>query len=144
YYRRLRDEVEGECWLALIEAIRDYNPESGVDFAGFVRSRVKWAAWRAVRGQRRWLDCRIWAEGVAVTTVDERAERELAGVDDRDLIDRLLAGLTPRQREVLKLMVVDGYRNGEVAEKLAVSPATVSRLYRAGLNRLRKLDITRL
>ncbi len=42
------------------------------------------------------------------------------------LLGDLIAELTDRQREIARLMLVDGLRQSEVAERLAVSRATIS------------------
>ncbi|MFO1323683.1 MAG: sigma-70 family RNA polymerase sigma factor [Burkholderiales bacterium] len=55
-------------------------------------------------------------------------------------IDRRLARLTPRERQVLRL-VVDGRHNREVAQALGISPRTVE-VYKSRL--MDKLDVDRL
>ncbi len=54
--------------------------------------------------------------------------------------DRRLARLTPRERQVLAL-VVEGLHNREVAQELGISPRTVE-VYKARL--MDKLDVERL
>ena len=70
------------------------------------------------------------------------AEAEAAGATTarRAEIDRRLARLTPRERQVLA-MVVDGQPNREVAQALGISPRTVE-VYKARL--MDKLGVERL
>lgn len=61
---------------------------------------------------------------LVVETGDPGVDPLLA--DLAPLLPRLLAGLTARQREVARLIVLDGLRRAEVAERLGISRATVS------------------
>jgi predicted DNA-binding protein (UPF0251 family) len=63
-------------------------------------------------------------EGLVSTTGDPAADRLLAEVGP--LLPALLAELTARQREVARLILVDGLRRADAAERLGVSRATVS------------------
>lgn len=63
-------------------------------------------------------------EGMAVITGDPGADTLLA--DLAPLLPALLAELTVRQREITRLLLVDGLRRSEAAERLRVSRATVS------------------
>lgn len=70
----------------------------------------------------------------------EQAEATEATVARQAETDRRLARLTPRERQVLAL-VVDGRHNREVAQELGISPRTVE-VYKARL--MDKLDVERL
>jgi len=63
-------------------------------------------------------------DGLIVQTGDATADAVLA--DIAPLLPALLADLTPRQREVGRLLLVDGLRNIDAADRLGVSRATVS------------------
>lgn len=63
----------------------------------------------------------------------------LAGVDDRDAINRALQGLGARQRRVVVLRYVVGLTEKEVAEDLGISIGTVKSQASRGLTRLRTL-----
>jgi hypothetical protein len=63
-------------------------------------------------------------DGLAAMTGDPAADELLA--DLGPLLPALLGGLTVRQREVGRLIVVDGLRQAEAAARLGVSRATVS------------------
>ena len=76
----------------------------------------------------------------AIETAAAEAEAVDATAARRAETERRLARLTPREREVLA-MVVDGRHNREVAQALGISPRTVE-VYKARL--MDKLDVERL
>ena len=57
--------------------------------------------------------------------------------EDRDLLDRLLAGLPARERRILELRYYHDQTQSEIAECLGISQMHVSRLLRASLDELR-------
>ena len=63
-------------------------------------------------------------DGLTAMTGDPAADELIA--DLGPLLPALLGELTVRQREVGRLLVVDGLRQAEVAERLGISRATVS------------------
>lgn len=63
-------------------------------------------------------------EGLVAVTGDPAADALLA--DLAPLLPALLADLTGRQREVARLLLVDGLRRADAAEHLRVSRATIS------------------
>jgi RNA polymerase sigma factor (sigma-70 family) len=64
---------------------------------------------------------------------------EFGSVDDRELIDRGLGLLTPRQRAAIVLTDVLGYSSGEAARTLGVRDVTVRALASQGRARIRRL-----
>jgi predicted ATPase/DNA-binding CsgD family transcriptional regulator len=89
---------------------------------------------RAISGVRARLgeegSASAWAAGRALPVEDAVVEAEqaaaalAASAPTRPVDDGGLAGLTPREREVLRLLV-DGHTDREIAEELFVSPRTV-------------------
>jgi DNA-directed RNA polymerase specialized sigma24 family protein len=63
-------------------------------------------------------------ERLALVTGDPEADLLLDGI--APLLGDLLAELTPRQREIAWLLLVEGLRRADVAERLGVSRATIS------------------
>ena len=63
-------------------------------------------------------------ERLAVVTGHEATDAILDGITP--LLGDLLAELTPRQREIGWLLLVEGLRRADVAERLGVSRATIS------------------
>ena len=67
---------------------------------------------------------KVRREGLVAVTGDPAADALLA--DLGPLLPALLGELTPRQREVARLLLVDGLRRADAAERLGISRATVS------------------
>ena len=77
-------------------------------------------------------------EGLVAISGDPEADGLLADIGP--LMAALLADLTPRQREVARLIAIDDLRQSQVAEHLNVSRATVSVIAdRAGVRHLQGL-----
>ena len=57
--------------------------------------------------------------------------------EDRATLERLMAAITPREREVLRLRFVEDLTQAEIGERIGVSQMQVSRLIRQSLARLR-------
>ncbi len=68
--------------------------------------------------------CVARRDRVAVVSGEQATDELLEGL--APLLGELLADLTTRQREIAWLMLVEGLRGSEVAERLHVSRATVS------------------
>lgn len=62
----------------------------------------------------------------------------LARVEAQDLLQRVMAHLTPRERKILALRFVDQLPQTEVAKRLGISQMHVSRLQRAAVDHLRE------
>jgi hypothetical protein len=63
-------------------------------------------------------------DGLLLATGDPATDELLEGL--APLLAELLGDLTPRQRVIGRLLLVDGLRRAEVAERLGVSRATIS------------------
>ena len=57
--------------------------------------------------------------------------------EDRATLERLMAAITPREREVLRLRFVEDLTQAEIGARIGVSQMQVSRLIRQALARLR-------
>lgn len=69
---------------------------------------------------------RLWRGEVPTAALPEPPTADvLGGVDDRDQVRRLLAGLGPRQRAVLVLRYYADLDDAAIADQLGVSPSTV-------------------
>jgi RNA polymerase sigma-B factor len=63
---------------------------------------------------------------------------ELDRVEMRDLLDRAMVHLTPRERAIMAMRFYDQLSQSEIARRLGISQMHVSRLQRAALESLRK------
>lgn len=87
-------------------------------------------AWVATVSRRRAVDLLRAREGVGsfpddFDPGDRAAEVELARVDDRDLLDRIMADLSRRQRAVWMLRYGSHLSRQEIGDRLAVAGSTV-------------------
>jgi RNA polymerase sigma-B factor len=64
-------------------------------------------------------------------------------VERRDLVERLLDRLEPREREIVELRFVENLTQSEIAQRIGLSQMHVSRLLRSALDRLRVLGADR-
>jgi hypothetical protein len=79
---------------------------------------------------------KLHREGIVISTGEPGADRLLG--DLAPLLAELLAELTPSQARIARLMLVDGLRQADVADTLAVSRATVSVAHARG--HIRSID----
>ena len=63
---------------------------------------------------------------------------ELDRVEMRDLLNRAMVHLTPRERAIMAMRFYDQLSQSEIARRLGISQMHVSRLQRAALDQLRK------
>ncbi|MEA2629444.1 MAG: polymerase sigma-B factor, partial [Chloroflexota bacterium] len=63
---------------------------------------------------------------------------ELDRVEMRDLLDRAMVHLTPRERAIMAMRFYEQMSQSEIARRLGISQMHVSRLQRAALEQLRK------
>ena len=66
------------------------------------------------------------------------ADPELARVEMRDVLDRAMEHLTPRERAIMAMRFYEQMSQSEIARRLGISQMHVSRLQRAALEQLRK------
>ena len=57
---------------------------------------------------------------------------------DVDRADRVISGLKPKQQEVLRMSIYEGYSHGDIATRLDMPLGTVKTLLRRGLIRIRE------
>jgi RNA polymerase sigma-B factor len=76
--------------------------------------------------------------GRAVADQIGGADRELDRVEMRDLLNRAMVHLTPRERAIMAMRFYEEMSQSEIARRLGISQMHVSRLQRAALEQLRK------
>ncbi len=145
-----KEEATAEAWLAVVTAVRTYEPASGVRFAGYVESRVKYAVWNLFkRERRRWqqemvLDSGGEAEAgepgtdlfAGLPAADNVAADVERGMLAAELRQAVMA-LPEKQRLAIVGTLLNGEKLSAVAAKLKVSPQAVYGLRVRGLARLK-------
>jgi RNA polymerase sigma-B factor len=66
------------------------------------------------------------------------ADPNLDRVEMRDVLERAMAHLSPRERSIMAMRFYDEMSQSEIAKRLGISQMHVSRLQRAALEQLRK------
>lgn len=157
----LRDDIEQEAALALVEAVRDYDPGRGIPFASYALWRVhcrvvdylrahgaeanRGAAPPVPEGEER--DSEDEGAGALRDALERRrALLEAPGVDDEAVrnalltqLERAVASLPERDRQVLALYWEEGLSLAEIARVLGVSRARAGEVHRRALRRLAAL-----
>ena len=68
-------------------------------------------------------------------------DEDLAGSDDRIVLEEAIRDFSPREQEIIRMRFVEGLTQVEIAEKLNISQVQVSRLLRRTLKRIQeKID----
>ncbi len=68
-------------------------------------------------------------------------DEDLAGSDDRIVLEEAIRDFSPREQEIIRMRFVEGLTQVEIAEKLDISQVQVSRLLRRTLKRIQeKID----
>jgi len=148
HIRPIAEEAQSQGWIAVLEAIRQYDARSGVQFAGYIESRVKYGIWNLFkRERRRWqqeaqLDGGSDEDGLAM--LDQLADgTDVAGeVEIRWLSRELMTAvkvLPERQRLVILRTVVGEERLTTMAVELGITAQGVYNLRQRGLARLKIL-----
>jgi RNA polymerase sigma-B factor len=87
------------------------------------------------------LQAPVGGEGDEATALADRLGSEDEGLDRvemRDLLERAMAHLSPRERRIMALRFVEQLPQTEVAKRLGISQMHVSRLQRAAVDHLRR------
>jgi RNA polymerase sigma-B factor len=66
------------------------------------------------------------------------ADPDLDRVEMRDVLERAMSHLSPRERAIMAMRFYDEMSQSEIAKRLGISQMHVSRLQRAALEQLRK------
>jgi RNA polymerase sigma-B factor len=77
-------------------------------------------------------------EGRSVAEQIGGADPELDRVEMRDVLERAMEHLTPRERAIMAMRFYEQMSQSEIAKRLGISQMHVSRLQRAALEQLRK------
>lgn len=148
HVRSIAQEAEGQGWLEVMQGIRSYDEKSGVPFAGYLESRVKYGIWNLFKRERR-----RWEQEIQLTSggqeeeglslLDKVADATDVGgeVEGQWLAQELRAAvalLPAKQRLVIGRTVLGEEGLTAVATQLGITPQGVYNLRQRGLASLKK------
>lgn len=123
--------------LKFIELVLNCNGADFTHFAGYVRCRIHYALYDAMR--------KIWKEEENTAPLPAGDDADLPALAD-NIIEReelaillklALKKLTEKQRNTIKALYFDGYSGKELAAHLKITPAMVTKHHKQALKNLR-------
>lgn len=148
HIRPIAEEAQSQGWLAVVQGIKQYDAGCGVQFAGYVESRVKYAIWNLFKGERR----RWQHEGQLEGNQEEDSLSLLERLaDDTDVAHEVelrhlsqdlmvaLSTLSAKQQQVIVRTVLGDEGLRELAVEMGVTPQGIYNLRQRGLTRLKRL-----
>lgn len=123
--------------LKFIELVLNYNGADFTHFAGYVRCRIHYALYDAMR--------KIWKEEENTAPLPAGDDADVPALAD-NIIEReelaillklALKKLTEKQRNTIKALYFDGYSGKELAAHLKITPAMVTKHHKQALKNLR-------
>lgn len=148
----IRDDAESEGWLALAQAVQDFDPARGVPFAGYAERCVSYRLWNLFKKERR----RWQTESPLENTTDEAGGggqssllAQLAAAGDiteaiehreqREALRQALLTLPQRQRQAVTATLIAGKRLTDLAAAWDVSIQAVHATRKKALEDLRTI-----
>ena len=147
FRREMKREIfyKGLCYeeglslarLKFIELVLNYNGADFTHLAGYVRCRIHYALYDAMR--------KIWKEEENTAPLPAGDDADLPALAD-NIIEReelaillklALKKLTEKQRNTIKALYFDGYSGKELAAHLKITPAMVTKHHKQALKNLR-------
>lgn len=149
HLRPVAEDAQAEAWLAVTLAVQSYDKTVGVQFAGYVESRVKYALWNMFKRERRRWQNELSFEGadngedgggiiVSLTDGSDTAAQVELNLLSRE-IQEAIKQLPERQRLAITLTVIGDLGLAGAACHLGITAQAVHNLRKRGLARLRKL-----
>lgn len=146
HMRPIASEALAEGQLAVVQAVRLYDPALGVNFAGFVESRVKYAVWNMFkRERRRWQHEIPLEQGTdenelnfaEVISDGHDMEAEIAEVAVTKEIMDMVRILPEKQCLIIFKTLIEECSLTQVARNLGITPQAAHNLRKRGLARLK-------
>lgn len=147
----LNEEATAEGWLVVAQAVQTYEQDSGVRFAGFVESKVKYAIWNLFKRERRRWQQELPLTGGKSDENDSQAMALIAALPATDnveasveknfikhLINESLDKLPEKQQVAIVKTLLEGAKLADVAAQMGVSPQAVYGLRQRGLSQLKR------
>lgn len=145
HFKTIYEDALAVGYESFVEAVKLYRPLLGVPFAGFAKSKVKYALWNLFkRERRRWQmetalessqgeDLTLLDTLAADIDIEAQIETKLLGGALFDLLDTLPV----KQRQAVLLTVVLNQKLAEAAALLGVTPQAVHSLKKRALKALK-------
>jgi len=138
HLRSIGEDAKAEGLLAVVEAVRTYNPASSVPFAGYVESRVRYRMWNLFkRERRRWQREVLLDESRPEEEDGIRTEVEVENGLMAAAVRRAIANLPDKQRLVVTETLLGEASLADVARELRVSVQAAHSLRKRAIIRLR-------
>ncbi len=136
----IREDAESEAMMSLVEAVHQYDPTLGVPFAAYAKRKVFGDIRTFFRRERaKWQAEFVPSEGAEGESLWETlpdAGREMELMELKDAVDRALAELPQREREVLECILSGSMTQTELAKRCGVSFQTISKWKQKAASRL--------
>ena len=147
HVRGMAEEALSQGWVEVMEGIRQYDEKAGIQFAGYIESRVKYGIWNLFKRERRRWENEIALDGGK----DEDEGLSILGqladgadvareVEEKWLREELLAGikaLPQKQGWVMIETVFHDESLKNMAGKLGITPQGVYNLRKRGISSLK-------
>jgi RNA polymerase sigma factor (sigma-70 family) len=131
--RDLADDALGAGMVGLARAVRRYDPSRGVTFSSYAAVGIRRSMYKTVRAEMG----RRQREG-GLGDFDPLAAAPPDAVELTDLAAALLAGLCPREQEVLRLRYWGGLSMRLAGLRLGLSKQRVQQIEAQALGKLRE------
>jgi len=134
-----REEIESDGMLGLVLAAESWESDhpSGTSFASYAFGRIRWKILNEARRRRNHELPRV-SDGVAEggeDVADVPLQRDASDITER--LPSLLDGLTERERAIVELRYMNGYRSDRIALQFGVTRQRVAQILQRALGKLR-------
>ena len=148
HVRGFAEEAVAQGWLEVVQGIRQYDETSGIQFAGYIESRVKYGIWNLFKRERRRWEHEAQLDGGGedengLSMLELLADgADVAGeVERRWIAEELIAAvktLPSTQGQVIVRTVLGHEKLATIGMELGITPQGVYNLRQRGFNRLKR------
>lgn len=147
HVRGMAEEALSQGWLEIMEGIRQYDEKAGVQFAGYIESRVKYGIWNLFKKERRRWENEVALDGgkdedEGVSILGQFADTRDIGreVEEKWLSEELLAGIKALPEKQGWVMMETFFHHESLknmAAQLGITPQGVYNLRKRGISSLK-------
>lgn len=141
-----REDLYQEACIILIESVYNYEPDRGVPFLSYVKSRIYYGIFNLTRNNTYHISINQPLEEGGTDTLEDIIEDPEAQLEEKIIhkaeIDRLRSAikhLSPKQRQVIELHYLAGMSLKDIAKARGVHYKGVLRLKERALKKLAKI-----